>query len=108
MSWSAACPQASITGDSCGAELPVDHCGAASTAITSHDAPSPRRRQDPFGAGEVLANGYCQSKWVAENVVRVARNPGPPVSVYRLDTISGARTTAPPRPAISSGMLSRT
>ncbi|MFD8645985.1 type I polyketide synthase [Streptomyces zaomyceticus] len=44
---------------------------------------------DPTGPAEALPSGYLQSKWVAEQLVAVARERGLPVSVYRVDVISG-------------------
>ncbi|GAB3449356.1 type I polyketide synthase [Actinophytocola sediminis] len=46
---------------------------------------------DPSGPPEILTNGYRQSKWVAERVIDLARERGVPVSVYRVDSISGDR-----------------
>ncbi|MFC7987185.1 thioester reductase domain-containing protein [Streptomyces sp. NPDC057336] len=44
---------------------------------------------DPTGPAERLPSGYLQSKWVAEQIIEVARGRGLPVSVYRVDVISG-------------------
>ncbi|WP_460806068.1 thioester reductase domain-containing protein, partial [Nocardiopsis aegyptia] len=44
---------------------------------------------DRTGPGEALPTGYVQSKWVAEQVIGLARERGVPVSVYRVDVISG-------------------
>ncbi|MFE2295601.1 type I polyketide synthase [Streptomyces sp. NPDC059452] len=44
---------------------------------------------DPTGPAEALPSGYLQSKWVAEQLVAAARERGLPVSVYRVDVISG-------------------
>ncbi|MFJ3586742.1 thioester reductase domain-containing protein, partial [Streptomyces sp. NPDC090127] len=44
---------------------------------------------DPTGPGEALPSGYTQSKWVAEQVIGLARDRGLPVSVYRVDVVSG-------------------
>ncbi|MFC8585774.1 thioester reductase domain-containing protein, partial [Streptomyces sp. NPDC057217] len=49
----------------------------------------PLRVTDPTGPAERLPSGYLQSKWVAEQVVGLARERGLPVSVYRVDVISG-------------------
>ncbi|KOX51448.1 thioester reductase domain-containing protein, partial [Streptomyces sp. NRRL F-6492] len=49
----------------------------------------PLRVTDPTGPAERLPSGYLQSKWVAEQVVELARERGLPVSVYRVDVISG-------------------
>lgn len=46
---------------------------------------------DLTGPGEALPTGYVQSKWVAEQIVGLARDRGIPVSVYRVDVISGDR-----------------
>ncbi|MER6989184.1 thioester reductase domain-containing protein [Saccharopolyspora hirsuta] len=46
---------------------------------------------DPAGPPEALSNGYRQSKWVAEGMIELARQRGIPVSVYRVDSISGDR-----------------
>ncbi|GHH95657.1 type I polyketide synthase [Streptomyces capillispiralis] len=44
---------------------------------------------DPAGPGEVLPNGYTQSKWVTEQIIGIARERGLPVNVYRVDQIAG-------------------
>jgi thioester reductase-like protein len=44
---------------------------------------------DPTGPAEELRNGYLQSKWVAEQVIGLARDRGLPVSVYRVDVVCG-------------------
>ncbi|MER7910502.1 thioester reductase domain-containing protein [Streptomyces sp. NPDC096068] len=51
----------------------------------------PLKVTDPTGPAERLPSGYLQSKWVAEQVVGLARERGLPVSVYRVDVISGDR-----------------
>ncbi|WP_343240025.1 thioester reductase domain-containing protein [Streptomyces sp. SID12488] len=49
----------------------------------------PLKVTDPTGPAEVLPSGYLQSKWVAEQIVGLARDRGLPVSVHRVDVISG-------------------
>ncbi|MBD0421169.1 thioester reductase domain-containing protein, partial [Streptomyces sp. TRM S81-3] len=49
----------------------------------------PLKVTDPTGPAERLASGYLRSKWVAEQVIELARERGLPVSVYRVDVISG-------------------
>ncbi|WP_312866545.1 thioester reductase domain-containing protein [Streptomyces boluensis] len=49
----------------------------------------PLKVTDPTGPVEALPSGYLQSKWVAEQLVGLARERGLPVSVYRVDVISG-------------------
>ncbi|MEV6595175.1 thioester reductase domain-containing protein, partial [Streptomyces acidicola] len=51
----------------------------------------PLRVTDSTGPAEALPSGYLQSKWVAEQLVGLARERGLPVSVYRVDVISGDR-----------------
>ncbi|MEV3968822.1 thioester reductase domain-containing protein, partial [Streptomyces sp. NPDC050698] len=49
----------------------------------------PLKVTDPTGPAEALPSGYLQSKWVAEQLVGLARERGLPVSVHRVDVISG-------------------
>ncbi|MFG3410371.1 thioester reductase domain-containing protein, partial [Streptomyces sp. NPDC048142] len=49
----------------------------------------PLKVTDPTGPAENLPSGYLQSKWVAEQIIGIARERGLPVSVYRVDVISG-------------------
>ncbi|MFD5911561.1 type I polyketide synthase [Streptomyces massasporeus] len=49
----------------------------------------PLKVTDPTGPAEALPSGYLQSKWVAEQLVGLARDRGLPVSVHRVDVISG-------------------
>ncbi|WP_424210807.1 thioester reductase domain-containing protein [Streptomyces sp. BI20] len=44
---------------------------------------------DPTGPAEALPSGYLQSKWVAEQVIGIAKDRGLPVSIFRVDVISG-------------------
>ena len=44
---------------------------------------------DPTGPPEELRTGYTRSKWVAEQVVGLARERGLPVTVHRVDLVSG-------------------
>ncbi|MCC3771252.1 thioester reductase domain-containing protein, partial [Streptomyces sp. UNOC14_S4] len=49
----------------------------------------PLKVDDTTGPAEILPTGYVQSKWVAEHVIGLAQERGLPVSVYRVDVISG-------------------
>ncbi|WP_455409908.1 thioester reductase domain-containing protein [Streptomyces hiroshimensis] len=49
----------------------------------------PLKVDDVTGPAEILPTGYVQSKWVAEQMIGLARERGLPVSVYRVDVISG-------------------
>jgi uncharacterized protein (TIGR02118 family) len=51
-------------------------------------APS-RTPNAPTGPPERLPTGYQQSKWVGEEIVRLAQQRGLPVTVYRAGVISG-------------------
>ena len=51
------------------------------------------REQDNLLDGESLSEGYGQSKWVAEKLVRTAHSKGLPVYIYRPGFISGDSQT---------------
>ncbi|MET9970560.1 thioester reductase domain-containing protein, partial [Streptomyces sp. NPDC006356] len=63
----------------------------SSTGVYAQEAVEGRRIsvEDPIGPPELLSNGYRQAKWVAEGVIDIARSRGIPVSVYRVDVVSG-------------------
>ncbi|MBN1993219.1 MAG: amino acid adenylation domain-containing protein [Anaerolineae bacterium] len=48
---------------------------------------------DELQHSDTLFNGYCRSKWVAEQLVSIARARGVPVSVYRPGSIVGHSAT---------------
>ncbi|MEI5103909.1 thioester reductase domain-containing protein [Streptomyces sp. PmtG] len=66
----------------------------SSTGVFARPAPDGAglTPEDPTGPPEELTNGYRQSKYVGEKIIGLARERGLPVSVYRADVISGART----------------
>jgi len=47
----------------------------------------------PLGDGQSLEDGYTQSKWVAEQMLALARSRGQLVRIYRPGTISGQSQT---------------
>ncbi|MDH2430805.1 thioester reductase domain-containing protein [Sphaerisporangium sp. TRM90804] len=49
--------------------------------------------EDPIGPPDALTNGYRQSKYVTEKIIELARERGLPVSVYRVDVVSGDQRT---------------
>ncbi|MFC7650288.1 SDR family oxidoreductase [Streptosporangium lutulentum] len=51
------------------------------------------REDDATGPAAGLGTGYTRSKWVAEENVRIARERGLPVSVYRPSRIAGDSET---------------
>ena len=44
---------------------------------------------EPTGPPEALTNGYRKAKWVAEEMIRTARERGVPVGVYRVGAVFG-------------------
>ncbi|MBD2508881.1 amino acid adenylation domain-containing protein [Nostoc muscorum FACHB-395] len=51
------------------------------------------REQDSLNENEFPSNGYCQTKWVAEKLVKTAIERGIPISIYRPSRISGHSKT---------------
>ncbi len=51
------------------------------------------REEDELDVAEFLCDGYAQSKWVAEKLVKTASLRGVPVSIYRPGMISGDSKT---------------
>jgi len=51
------------------------------------------REQDEFEHWQGIYLGYSQTKWVAEKLVKVARDRGVPVTIYRPPLISGDSKT---------------
>ncbi|TCB90083.1 SDR family NAD(P)-dependent oxidoreductase [Micromonospora zingiberis] len=71
--------------------VPVHH--VSTTGVFAGTAPDGHGHgpHDPTGPAELLPSGYLQSKWVAEQIIGLARDRGLPVSVYRVDLVSGDR-----------------
>ncbi|MFE5619677.1 thioester reductase domain-containing protein, partial [Streptomyces sp. NPDC056524] len=69
--------------------VPVHYVSTVGVFEGAVTAGVPLKVSDPTGPAERLPSGYLQSKWVAEQVVELARERGLPVSVYRVDVISG-------------------
>ncbi|MEU2826388.1 thioester reductase domain-containing protein [Streptomyces bacillaris] len=69
--------------------VPVHY--VSSTGVYAHEAVEGHRVsvEEPIGPPELLSNGYRQTKWVAEGIIGIARSRGIPVSVYRVDVVSG-------------------
>ncbi len=51
------------------------------------------KEQDEFSHWEGIYLGYSQTKWVAERLVKIARDRGLPVTIYRPPLISGDSKT---------------
>ncbi|RKT74804.1 thioester reductase-like protein [Saccharothrix variisporea] len=71
--------------------VPVHHVSTTGVFAGLRDPGVPLAVTDPTGPPERLASGYLRSKWVAEQVLERARSRGLPVSVYRVDLVSGDR-----------------
>ncbi|MEU8698962.1 thioester reductase domain-containing protein [Streptomyces sp. NPDC048680] len=71
--------------------VPVHHVSTVGVFEGPVTPGAPLRVTDPTGPYEALPSGYLRSKWVAEQVIGLARERGLPVSVHRVDVISGDR-----------------
>ncbi|MET9804131.1 thioester reductase domain-containing protein, partial [Streptomyces sp. NPDC006368] len=69
--------------------VPVHHVSTVGVFNGPVTPGVPLKVGDPTGPAEALPSGYLRSKWVAEQVIGLARDRGLPVSVYRVDVISG-------------------
>ncbi|MFJ2742957.1 thioester reductase domain-containing protein [Streptomyces sp. NPDC087440] len=69
--------------------IPVHYI--SSTGVHAQEPAEGRRIavDDPIGPPELLSNGYRQAKRIAEGIIDIARSRGIPVSVYRVDVVSG-------------------
>ncbi|MFI6054722.1 thioester reductase domain-containing protein, partial [Streptomyces violascens] len=73
--------------------VPVHYVSTVGVFAGPREDRVPLSVTDATGPAEVLPTGYVQSKWVAEGVIGLARERGIPVSVYRVDVVSGDRNT---------------
>uniref|UniRef100_UPI002611B565 thioester reductase domain-containing protein n=1 Tax=uncultured Streptomyces sp. TaxID=174707 RepID=UPI002611B565 len=71
--------------------VPVHHVSTVGVFEGPVTPGTPLRVTDPTGPYEALPSGYLRSKWVAEQVIGLARERGLPVTVHRVDVISGDR-----------------
>jgi amino acid adenylation domain-containing protein/thioester reductase-like protein len=62
-------------------------------SLTGHSGVRVIREQDSLNDSAIPADGYSQSKWVAERLVTTAQERGLPVCVYRPGRISGHSQT---------------
>ncbi|MFP4099133.1 non-ribosomal peptide synthetase family protein [Coleofasciculus sp.] len=60
---------------------------------THHSGTEVVHEDDNLDNSQIAANGYVQSKWVAEKLVTIARDRGLPVCIYRPGRISGHSKT---------------
>ncbi len=73
--------------------VPVHHVSTTGVFAVPAEEGEPLKVTDPTGPAEQLASGYLRSKWVAEQLIGLARDRGLPVSVYRVDVVCGDQTT---------------
>ncbi|MFD0205380.1 thioester reductase domain-containing protein [Saccharothrix carnea] len=69
--------------------VPVHHISTTGVFAKPMPEGRPARPDDPIGPPEELPNGYTQSKWVTEQMLGLASERGLPVTVYRVDLVSG-------------------
>jgi thioester reductase-like protein len=69
--------------------VPVHYLSTTGVFAGEQAGGEPLKVTDTTGPAEALPSGYLQSKWVAEQLIGLARERGLPVSVYRVDVISG-------------------
>ncbi|MBT2479356.1 type I polyketide synthase [Streptomyces sp. ISL-94] len=69
--------------------VPVHYVSTVGVFAGPLEEGKPLRVTDPTGPAEALPSGYLQSKWVAEQIIGIARDRGLPVNIYRVDVISG-------------------
>ncbi|MGX1885812.1 thioester reductase domain-containing protein [Streptomyces sp. NPDC055287] len=69
--------------------VPVHYVSTTGVFSGTHSGAEALKPTDPTGPGEALPTGYVQSKWVSEQIIAIARERGLPVSVFRVDVISG-------------------
>jgi thioester reductase-like protein len=71
---------------------PVNHLSSYAPFDSVHNAGRVFSEEDvPRSDG--LPNGYCESKWVSERMVRHARDAGLPVAIYRVGWVAGHSQT---------------
>ncbi|WIN00178.1 amino acid adenylation domain-containing protein [Actinoplanes oblitus] len=73
--------------------VPLHYVSTTSVLYSTCDTPSLLTEDRHVPAEQVPANGYIQTKWVAEELVREAGRRGLPVAIYRPSRISGATAT---------------
>ncbi|MET7718497.1 thioester reductase domain-containing protein, partial [Streptomyces sp. NPDC005407] len=69
--------------------VPVHYVSTVGVFDGAREDGAPLKVTDPTGPAERLPSGYLQTKWVAEQLIGEARDRGLPVSVYRVDVVSG-------------------
>ncbi|POM23162.1 Dimodular nonribosomal peptide synthase [Actinomadura rubteroloni] len=71
----------------------VHHVSTCDVAVGVRDNPAVLAEDRVAPAADVLPNGYVASKWVAERLVRAARERGVPATVHRPSRVCGDTAT---------------
>ncbi|XP_071951852.1 uncharacterized protein [Antedon mediterranea] len=71
---------------------PLHHI--STNSVFPHNTTNCMENDDMLKYASLLADGYGQTKWVAEQIVLKAKSRGLPVVIYRLGNLSGDSTTA--------------
>ena len=78
--------------------MPLHYVSTCSVLYSTTDTPGLLTEDRHVDVDQVPVNGYIQSKWVAEELVREAGRRGLPVAVYRPGRISGASDSGAANP----------
>ncbi|MFJ2651636.1 type I polyketide synthase, partial [Streptomyces sp. NPDC087420] len=69
--------------------IPVHYVSTVGVFNGPRTPGTPLKTTDPTGPPQHLPSGYLKTKWVAEQILNIARQRGIPVTTYRVDVISG-------------------
>ncbi|WP_217558908.1 thioester reductase domain-containing protein, partial [Streptomyces sp. GbtcB6] len=72
---------------------PVHYVSTLGTTYAPGDSPAVITEEHEISAGQVARNGYIASKWVAEQLIRLAAERGIPAAVYRPSRVVGHSVT---------------
>ncbi|MFI5529506.1 amino acid adenylation domain-containing protein [Kitasatospora sp. NPDC051853] len=88
--------------------IPLHHVSSMSV-LAGYGAAGVRQvtERTPLGFPEHLSVGYAETKWVAEELLRQAAEAGLPVTVHRLNDVTGAQDTGVMNPGTEMCALIR-
>lgn len=72
-----------------GRTKPVHYVSTVSTVVGGADDPAILPEDWSSDPGKLGPNGYLRSKWVAEQIVRIAQSRGVPTAIYRPSRLAG-------------------
>ncbi|HEY8982637.1 MAG TPA: amino acid adenylation domain-containing protein [Streptomyces sp.] len=76
-----------------GGGIPINYISTGSVLVGTGDNPPELLEDSRVPAELVLPNGYIQTKWVAEELMREAKRRGVPATIHRPARISGHTVT---------------